>query len=501
VITDRPSWAATAHAQKLSRGTAAVALLATAAALTAAADQAVGMRAVMWGALAVTAYAVGLLLLLCAVRPGALAQWKTGPWMLAWAATGSGVATLGWNPAAGGLASQILPESVFRALGLVAVALGAWTVAYLTAPGRVAGHWASRFTGYMQARYSSEVRSAATPWLLYLVGTLARAALVVTTGRLGYTGDVSSAVSTASSYGQVLAVLASCAPLGVATAALRCFREGARDARVTLAVLLAAELVYAAVSADKENFCVVALAVIIPLSVARRRVPRALTIACAALFLAVVVPFTGAYRDAARGTQTLTAEQAAAAAPGILRQELTSVSGLASTAAASVSYLLQRDQDIDGPAVIMQRTPSQIPYLNPVQLLAAPAYALVPRALWPGKPILATGYQFGQQYYGLPPGTYTSSTITPAGDLYRHGGWIVVLAGMAVLGWLMGFLDYSLDVRSSPHAILAVLLVLPGLVMAEQDWVTLLADIPAQLLLWAALLPVTFRRQPSQARA
>jgi hypothetical protein len=73
--------------------------------------------------------------------------------------------------------------------------------------------------------------------------------------------------------------------------------------------------------------------------------------------------------------------------------------------------------------------------------------------------------------------------------------------GMAVLGWLMGLLDDSLDVRSSPHAILAVLLVLPGLVMAEQDWVTLLADIPAQLLLWAAVLPVAFRRrQPSQVQ-
>jgi hypothetical protein len=495
VTTDRAAWAATGHAQKLSRGTAAVVLLATAAALTAAAEQAVGMRAVMWGALAMTAYALGLLLLLCAVRPGALAQWKTGPWMLAWAATGSGVATLEWNPAAGGLASQILPASVLRALCLVAVALGVWTVAYLKAPGRAAARWASRFTGYMQARYSSEIRSAGTPWLLYAAGTVARAAELVTTGRLGYTGDVSSAVSTASSYGQVLAVLASCAPLGVATAALRCFRERARNARLTLAVLLAAELVYAVVSAEKQNYCVLALALIIPLAVARRRVPRALTVAAAALFLAIIVPFTAAYRDAARGTQPLTAAQAATAAPGILRQEITSVSGLVSTTSASASYLLQRDQDIDGPAVIMQRTPSQIPYSSPVQLLAAPAYALVPRALWPGKPILATGYQFGQLYYGLPPGTFTSSTITPAGDLYRHGGWIVVIAGMAVLGWLMGFLDDSLDVRSSPHAILAVLLVLPGLVMAEQDWVTLLADIPAQLLLWAAVLPVAFRRR------
>jgi hypothetical protein len=493
------SESAAVRSRRLSRGTAAAAFLAGAGACTAAAVQAAGMRAVMWGALAMTGYAIGLALLLCAARPGALAQWKAGPWMLIWAAAGSGAATLVWNPAAGGPGAEILPASVLRALCLVAVALAACTAAYVVAPGRAAGRWASRVSGYMDARFSADIRSAATPWLLYGAGTAARAVLTATTGRLGYVGNYSAAVSTASSYGQALAVLASCAPLGLATAALRCFLARARGAGVTLAILLAAELAYAAISGDKENYAVAVLAVVIPLAAARRRLPRALIVAAVALFLAVVIPFTAAYRVAARGAQPLTAEQAAAAAPGILRQEITSPSGLVSASQASVAYLLQRDQDIDAPAIIVQRTPVQIPYASPVQLLAAPAYALIPRALWPSKPILATGYEFGQQYYGLPAGSYTAFTITPAGDLYRHGGWIVVIAGMAVLGWLLRLLDDSLDARSNPHAILAVLLLLPALVMAEQDWVTLLADIPMQLLLWVAVVPVAFATQASSS--
>ena len=45
---------------------------------------------------------------------------------------------------------------------------------------------------------------------------------------------------------------------------------------------------------------------------------------------------------------------------------------------------------------------SSSPYLNPVQIPEALATDLIPRALWPGKPILDPGYQFSQEYYGTP---------------------------------------------------------------------------------------------------
>ena len=106
---------------------------------------------------------------------------------------------------------------------------------------------------------------------------------------------------------------------------------------------------------------------------------------------------------------------------------------------------------------------------------------MVPRAVWPGKPILATGYQFSQQYYELSASVYTASAITPIGDLYRHGGWIPVIAGMFLLGCGVRLLDDVLDVRSNPHAIFLVLLLFPTLVTEEQDWATLLAGIPTTL--------------------
>jgi hypothetical protein len=159
----------------------------------------------------------------------------------------------------------------------------------------------------------------------------------------------------------------------------------------------------------------------------------------------------------------------------------------------SVTYLMQRMREIDSVAIVMQRTPGQIPYSSPVQLVEGPLVDLVPRALWPSKPILATGYEFGQEYYELPSSLVTASAITPIGDLYRHGGWIPVIAGMCLLGCAIRLLDDVLDVRSNPHALFLVLLLFPSLVNGEQDWQSLLAGIPATLLVWLLATALTFR--------
>jgi threonine/homoserine/homoserine lactone efflux protein len=120
---------------------------------------------------------------------------------------------------------------------------------------------------------------------------------------------------------------------------------------------------------------------------------------------------------------------------------------------------------------------------------------LVPRAIWHDKPILATGYLFNQQYYDIPSTVYTSSAITPVGDLYRHGGWIPVAVGMLLLGCGVRLLDNVLDVRQNPHAIFLVLLLFPALVNGEQDWVTLLAGMPTAFMVWLLAVALAFRRR------
>ena len=283
--------------------------------------------AVVWGGVALAAYAASLLCLIGGQRAGlGLARWKVR-------AVDTALVRrrlrhhhrLTWGqPQTTGIAAEIAVSSVLRALWLVAVGMTAWALGYWIGPGQATRGLAARVMGTLRRRFAAEVRSPAAPWILYAIGIAARLASTATTGRFGNVGDASSAVSTASGYGGILGALTLCAPLGVAAAALLVFRERLPGARITLAVLFVIELAFGAAAGGKESFVIAVLAVAIPFSAAHRRLPKAMLIASILIFLVVVVPFNQAYRGAVRqGSVTLTPRQAVSAAPGILRQAVT----------------------------------------------------------------------------------------------------------------------------------------------------------------------------------
>ena len=454
-------------------------------------------HAVVWGSLALAVYVAGLLILVGAVHGNelGLARWRLGPWMLLWYGVASGLATVTWRQPLIGTPGEITVASVMRALWLVAVAMTAWVTGYFVGPGRPVRNLAARAMGALHRRFTADVRSPAAPWLLFGIGIAASLATAATTGDFGYVGDPSSVASTATGYEQILRELSLCAPLAVAAAALQVYRERRPGSRFTLAFLFVAELAFGEAAGGKLSFVTAVLTVIIPLSSSHRRLPKAALIALALTFLFIVIPFNQAYRNAARSdSATLTPGQAVAAAPGILRQTLTShtiVTGLP----GSIGYLLQRIREIDTPAIIVQRTPGQIGFQRPIELATAPMAGVVPRAIWSSKPIVAPGYRFSQEYFELSPTVYTSSAVTPAGDLYRHGGWVPVLIGMSLLGCGVRLLDDFLDVRANPHAIFLVLLLFPVLVRAEDDWAGFLGGLPATLFIWLFAVALTFRER------
>ena len=214
-----------------------------------------------------------------------------------------------------------------------------------------------------------------------------------------------------------------------------------------------------------------------------------------------MVPFNQSYRSTARNASgTLSVSQALDAAPSILGQTI-GTGNVGGVLSSSASFLLARIRVIDSPAIIMQRTPAEIGFVSPVQLVTAPIVALVPRAVWPGKPILDSGYEFSQTYYELPATVYTSSAITPVGDLYLHGGWIPVIVGMFLLGCGVRLLDDVMDVYGSPHCVFLFLLLFPSLVKQEDDWVGTLAGIPGALLIWLFATYLTFRKRERPPRS
>jgi hypothetical protein len=463
---------------------------------------------VVWGSLGFAAYAASLLCLVGGGQGKALGLgcWWFGSWTLFWYCTAFGLATLTWVQPPTGAPAEISLSSVLRALWLVAVGMTLWALGYFVGPGRPARRVGNKVMAALSLRFAPEVRSPLAPWLLYAIGTAARISSVATTGLLGYVGDGPSAVATASGYEQLLTDLGLCAPLAVAAAALQVYRERVPGARVTLTVLLLAEIGFGAAAGGKQSFVITILAVAIPFTTARRRAHKGL-LAFTALaltglaFLLIVVPFNHSYRGSARNASgTLSVSQALDAAPGVLGQTI-GTGNPGGVLSSSASFLLSRIREIDSPAIIMQRTPAEIGFVSPVQLVTAPIATLVPRAVWPGKPILDSGYEFSQTYYELPATVYTSSAITPVGDLYLHGGWIPVIVGMFLLGCGVRLLDDVMDVYGSPYCVFLFLLLFPNLVKQEGDWVGTLAGIPATLLIWLFAIYLTFRKRerPTQS--
>ena len=448
--------------------------------------------AIAWGGVSLATFALALL---CAIVPGgslALASWKLGPWMLAWYAISYGLVTAAWDSPGPGASAEVAAGSILRALLLTGGALAAWSAGYCAGPWGMPLAVAERGIGRLRRSFSGEIRSPLAPWGLFALGVVGSLASTAATGRFGYSAGYGSAES-ATWYGQFLAVLSLCTPLGVAAAAIRVCQKRTSGAKVSLALLAAANIAFGAAGGGKQSFVIAALAVAIPFSAARGRLPMRMAIIAALIFLAAVIPFSQTYRAAIHGTaRPLSPAAAVAAAPEVLSEAVLARNPL-TIIPASLAYLLQRTREIEGPAIIMQRTPSQIPYLSPAQLAVAPVAGAIPRVLWHGKPADLEGVQVTQEYFGLT-SVVSSSAVTSVGDLYRYGGWLPVLAGMFLLGVGMRVLDGALDLRGNAHAVLLVVLLFPLLVKGEVGWVALISGLPSTVLVWLVAVRVTFRR-------
>jgi hypothetical protein len=502
--SDWPSPVAAGPAHRVSSSPLIIGLVlvGAAAALAVMASSATSTEAqIRWSAIALAAFCAGLLPLMSAAAGHSglgLASWRIGPWSLVWGALAFGLATLSWNGSLSGPSAIISDASILRALWMIAAALGLLTIGYCAGPYRLAAGRAARLSLLLSRRFTDQVRGPLVPWALAMVGIVAQLGFASVNGHLGYVGDAAASVSTASGYGQYLAIAGECLPLAVVAAAIRAYHARTLGARLTLAALFVTAIAAGAVAGGKESFVVAILAVLIPYTVIRRRVPVGAILAAVLVFLLVVIPFNQAYRTTARGTVTLSTSQAVTAAPAIAAQVVESDISLA-VLGESASYLSERLRTIDTPAVIMQQTPAQIPYVSADQLLIAPFADLIPRIIWPGKPILAPGYEISQEYYQLPANIYTSSNVTPEGDLYRHGGWLPLVAGMLLLGCAIRIIDEVADLRRSVHGAFLIVLLFPNIVEAGSDCASLLAGIPGMILLWLAVTSLSFTRRPAAA--
>jgi hypothetical protein len=105
------------------------------------------------------------------------------------------------------------------------------------------------------------------------------------------------------------------------------------------------------------------------------------------------------------------------------------------------SNLMLRLNHLSIAALVTEMTPGQIPYWNGETLQSA-MISFVPRILWPDKPNLTFGNQFGIRY-GVIDQSNTSTTInlTWVVELYANFGYGAVVVGMSLIGSAFALLE------------------------------------------------------------
>ena len=135
------------------------------------------------------------------------------------------------------------------------------------------------------------------------------------------------------------------------------------------------------------------------------------------------------------------------------------------------------------PGLIMLRTPSLVPYQGIGQLLAVPAY-IVPRALWPDKPVLSQGIWFSTTYMNMPLSTRSSSAMTIFGQGYILAGWMGTATALFALGFLLAFIFQN---TAGVGAFALYLALVPTIIQVEAEVTVMMVTLCQVLILnWLA---------------
>jgi hypothetical protein len=352
-----------------------------------------------------------------------------------------GVATLPWlgNPSQS--AVQLSRADVSLATWALGLGIAAFWLGYLTSRNR---------SGRV---HESPIPSLGfrLPVALTLIGAgiLARLYLIGT-GAYGYTLQLSPEGQNISHW---LILLGDASEFSVYALFAVSKSTGDRKRR-NLAILAAGALALLGLAAGGKWIAIRPLVGLGFISVAfRRKLPWRTTLVVLLVFLFLVLP----------GTQMLRSRS------GILPE--TSLRGVAQLNAVGSSldvdlrtrlrivqqWLLSKPRVIDTVALIIRDTPERNPYLFGRLYLLAPVYNLVPRAIWPSKPVLMLEYEFDRQYKHLPPSAITNTALTQPGDLYMNFGLPGLLGGMMTLGLVLGWLTQRwYDTRNPRRMILYV---------------------------------------------
>lgn len=400
-----------------------------------------------------------------------LKQLHLGPWVGVGFAVVFGLTTLTWLLEVDNQATLIDPNFIVPASAVALVGVTSFAVFYRVTP-RIFVAVGDRCDALLRgpAPTCPSALSVGVLWLISIAAYLVRSIAPV----------ASNPESTASLDGSQATIVSALFGLGLLAALVGAWRF-AKARTVGAAILLFAivfsQVVIGLEEGTKEGALLPLIAAIFGYGLQRkiRIVPLVVIGTASVLF---VVPFVTDFREQSNAGLV----QSSTSSP--LNTEILSEfadQALNSDRNQSAQQFMKRLSRVGDLAIIIQKTPSKIEYSDPTDLLWGPLLGLVPRSIWAEKPLMSTGYEMTRTYYELDLATH--SAFTPYGDLWRRGGFLVVVIGMGVLGMFVRTIDSrSGDPASDPRLTFLPMLLFIGIVKAESDYVAMTAGFAVTIL-------------------
>ena len=448
---------------------------------------------IVLAALALGGYTVALLALLAPEEEQfGLPRLRLASWLLLYAAFSYGLATVTLAQPQMGPQALLNRDTTPSALLLVAAGLTAMTIGYRVGPTNLSARAVTAILTIARFRYTRSPRSSSGLVTAYFAGLSVLIAQALLEGRLGYAGGAEiTASSDVPVYSQALTVLTALTTASLFGLATRVANERRLGDGLILMAFASVQLVISLLSGLKEDYLTVIIAVGLPFLIRRRRLPLAGISAALLVFIFLVTPFVTTFREEIR-TQANRLDLSSSIATGArLLWSGDFLPNRSLDSADPTQATVLRVRLIDNLIIIMDKTPATIPYRSSGEVVAAPALGLIPRVIWPDKPVRLSGLEFYKNYW-KGQGT-SSSAITLQGSLYMYGGPTFLLLGMLLFGWLIRGVDETI-VRFDPYrgGLLALTLV-AVIIKQEIDIAGLLAGIPVLIATYYISLLATTR--------
>lgn len=476
------------------------ALLAIASLL--AAERAVSWSSLYWGITSVLAAAAGSLFAIgstsSARQAGVFLPFTfIGLW-----AVGFGFASIIWrnpNNEALELNTALRPESVPPGLALAAAGLLAWTTGYCFLNLRLlhaALAWLRRWSTNGRERQPSLVYSLKRIMCVYAIGLGARFVLLAL-GQYSYiTSDLQSAITHSSPFTSLVSHVESLTAVALLLLAYLCFHGQSSASKRWLVLVLMIEVPFGLLGGMRSFILLRLIGVAVTYFLVRRRVPVAATLAFFAV-LALISPFTDAYRSEVRegGSTTVDAAGAAELIPSLLVTTFRAVSAEDLVLAPKI-FVTERLRFVDEVAMVHQEVPSRIAQIPPETTILEASTVLIPRAAWPGKPVYTIGLQYARDFWNQPPSVISARSPTLPGEAFYRGGWPGVLIFMALVGAAMRAVNAALSPKLYAGTVPLFLSAWTEFVDIEVSLVLLAAGLAQSLLITAVTMRWTTRSLP-----